>query len=177
MKVTQSCTTFGNCTGHGILQARILEWVAFPFSRGSSQPGGFLHCRQILYQLSHQGSRLISKGHRTKLQFQFSEANVLRKGSQEAICLKFGGVEGNIDGLLDPYRVFLSSILLKGRPGLVTCHLQIEQSGSDRCHIETKLSRTVTSLLGARSFSGLCRLAPRNPVAVLEAALWRSPCR
>ena len=23
---------------HGILPARILEWVAFPFSRGSSQP-------------------------------------------------------------------------------------------------------------------------------------------
>ena len=23
---------------HGILQARILEWVAFPFSMGSSQP-------------------------------------------------------------------------------------------------------------------------------------------
>ena len=23
---------------HGILQARILEWVAFPFSRGFSQP-------------------------------------------------------------------------------------------------------------------------------------------
>ena len=26
-------------TVHGIIQARILEWVAFPFSRGSSQPG------------------------------------------------------------------------------------------------------------------------------------------
>ena len=25
-------------TVHGILQTRILEWVAFPFSRGSSQP-------------------------------------------------------------------------------------------------------------------------------------------
>ena len=25
-------------TVHGILQARILEWVAFPFCRGSSQP-------------------------------------------------------------------------------------------------------------------------------------------
>ena len=25
-------------TDHGILQVRILEWVAFPFSRGSSQP-------------------------------------------------------------------------------------------------------------------------------------------
>ena len=84
---------------HGILQARILEWVAIPFFRGSSQPkyqtqvsciaGGFftvwatreaprlewvaissrqgifptqgsnpglLHCRRILYFLSHQGS-------------------------------------------------------------------------------------------------------------------------
>ena len=27
-----------DCTIHGILQARILEWVAFPFSRGFSQP-------------------------------------------------------------------------------------------------------------------------------------------
>ena len=26
-------------TIHGILQARILEWVAIPFSRGSSKPG------------------------------------------------------------------------------------------------------------------------------------------
>ena len=25
-------------TVHGILQARILEWVAIPYSRGSSQP-------------------------------------------------------------------------------------------------------------------------------------------
>ena len=25
-------------TAHGILQAKILEWVAFPFSKGSSQP-------------------------------------------------------------------------------------------------------------------------------------------
>ena len=33
---------------HGILQARILEWVAIPFSRGSSQPRllnlDLLHC-------------------------------------------------------------------------------------------------------------------------------------
>ena len=27
-----------DCTAHGILQAGILEWAAFPFSRGSSQP-------------------------------------------------------------------------------------------------------------------------------------------
>ena len=28
-----------DCTVHGILQARILEWVAFPFSRESPNPG------------------------------------------------------------------------------------------------------------------------------------------
>ena len=102
MKVGQSCPTPCNpmdYTVHGILQTRILEWVAIPFSRGSSQPRdwtqiscvaggfftswatreaqeywmgrlsllqgmfltqelnrGFLNCRQILYQLSYQGS-------------------------------------------------------------------------------------------------------------------------
>ena len=41
MKVAQLCLTLCDpmdYTVHGILQARILEWVAFPFSRGSSQP-------------------------------------------------------------------------------------------------------------------------------------------
>ena len=41
VKVTQLCPTLCNpmdYTVHEILQARILEWVAFPFSRGSSQP-------------------------------------------------------------------------------------------------------------------------------------------
>ena len=48
---------------HGIFHARILEWVAIPFSRekgilfltqGSNL--GLKHCRRILYYLSHQGS-------------------------------------------------------------------------------------------------------------------------
>ena len=30
--------TLSGSSVHGILQARILEWVAIPFSRGSSQP-------------------------------------------------------------------------------------------------------------------------------------------
>ena len=89
-------------TVHGIPQARILEWVAFPFSRGSSQPRspavqvdslpaepqgkpknagvgslsllqrifstrelnwGLLHCRQILCQLSYEGSPIWSVSH------------------------------------------------------------------------------------------------------------------
>ena len=102
VKVTQSCWTLCDpmdYTVHGILQARILEWVAVPFSRDLPNPGikprfpalqadslpaesqrkpkntgvgslsllqrifptqesnqGLLHCRQILYQLSCQGS-------------------------------------------------------------------------------------------------------------------------
>ena len=40
VKVAQSCPTLCSpmdYTVHGILQARILEWVAFSFSRRSSQ--------------------------------------------------------------------------------------------------------------------------------------------
>ena len=41
VKLAQSCLTLWDpmdYTVHEILQARVLEWVAFPFSRGSSQP-------------------------------------------------------------------------------------------------------------------------------------------
>ena len=41
VKGAQSCPTICDpldYTVHGILQARILEWVAYPFHRGSSQP-------------------------------------------------------------------------------------------------------------------------------------------
>ena len=97
--MSDSLQPHGLYTIHGILQARILEWVVFPFSRGSFQPRdqtqasclqadslpaepqgkpkntevgslsllqqilptqelnqNLLHCRQILYYLSYQGS-------------------------------------------------------------------------------------------------------------------------
>ena len=41
VKAAPSCPTLCDPMDYrvrGILQARILEWVAFPFSRGSSQP-------------------------------------------------------------------------------------------------------------------------------------------
>ena len=65
-EVTQSCPTLCDpvdCSPpgssvHGILQARILEWVAISFSREFSQPrdGTWVSCRETLYPLSHQGS-------------------------------------------------------------------------------------------------------------------------
>ena len=63
VKVTQLCPTLCNPMSqvHGILQTRILEWVVVSFSWGifptqGSNPG-LLHCRQILYHLSHKGSK------------------------------------------------------------------------------------------------------------------------
>ena len=78
VKSLQSCPILGDpmdCSPpgssvHGILQARIQEWVALPFSRGSSGPRDQTHisyvsCRQVLYPLSHQGTlgMLLTKVH------------------------------------------------------------------------------------------------------------------
>ena len=59
-KKSESCSVVsdsGHSTVHGILQARtlsrILEWVAFPFSRGSSQPRDWT-------QVSHTADRFLT---------------------------------------------------------------------------------------------------------------------
>ena len=67
IEVAQSCLTLCNpidcslpgSSVHGILQARIMEWVAISFSRDLPDPGiepGLPHCRQTVYRLSYQGS-------------------------------------------------------------------------------------------------------------------------
>ena len=72
MLVTQSCLTLTtipypthmDCclpvsSLHDISQARILVWVAIPFSMETPTQGlnmDLLYCRQIVYYLSHQGS-------------------------------------------------------------------------------------------------------------------------
>ena len=58
---------------HWIIQTKVLEWVAIPFSRGSFQSrdqtwvscptGSLLHFRWILYWLSQQGSPLWKAHH------------------------------------------------------------------------------------------------------------------
>ena len=69
--VAQSCPTLCNpmdcsmpgSSVHGILQARILEWVASSFQEIFLTEGlnpSLLHCRQILYSLSHEGSPKIA---------------------------------------------------------------------------------------------------------------------
>ena len=63
VRVAQSCPTLCDpmdYTVPGILQARILEWVAFPFCRRSSQPRGSVITCLIYFSLlleckSHEG--------------------------------------------------------------------------------------------------------------------------
>ena len=70
VKVIQSYLILYNpvdCTVHGILQAKLLEWVTFPLLQGifptqGSNPG-LPHCRQILYQFCHKGSPRILEWH------------------------------------------------------------------------------------------------------------------
>ena len=72
VQVTQSCPTLWDpvdcsppCSSvHGIFQARVLEWGAISFSRGSSWPRDWTQVSSIvskaLYRLSHKGSPVIS---------------------------------------------------------------------------------------------------------------------
>ena len=67
-EVAQLCPTLCNAMDcslpsfsvHGIFQARVLEWVAISFSRGSSRPRDstqvLLIVGRCFYRLSHQGS-------------------------------------------------------------------------------------------------------------------------
>ena len=83
---------------HGILQARILEWVIISFSRGSSQPrdqtwgswiaGGLLHCRRLLYWLSHQGSPECNQFHSLRGQSSPSSPSLkwTSKTASQVVC-------------------------------------------------------------------------------------------
>ena len=54
MEVAQSCLILFDtmdCVVHGILQARVLEWVAFPFSRVSSHPRDWTQVSCIVGEL------------------------------------------------------------------------------------------------------------------------------
>ena len=83
---------------HGILQARILEWVAMPFSRGSSQPGdrtrvSYVSCidRQVPYPLALSW----------EVQFQvYSKA--IRSFSIISYSVQFSSVAGSCPTLCNP---------------------------------------------------------------------------
>ena len=76
---SMDCSPPGS-SAHGILQARILEWIVLPFSRGifltqGLNPGLWIS-RWILYHLNHEGSPLNDWG---SCSSNFSESNFPEK--------------------------------------------------------------------------------------------------
>ena len=91
MKVAQSCQTLCmDCTVHEILQARTLEWVAFPFSRESSQSRGRTQVSCIaggfFYQLNHSGSPRILEW----VAYPFSRASSQLRNWTRVSCIAGG---------------------------------------------------------------------------------------
>ena len=96
---------------HGIFQARGLEWGShfllqgiFP-TQGSNL--GLLHCKQMLYPLSHQGSPM---RHLEVVKFTIRQCNdgrwVSREGGMSGLInhlmgteLQFGKMKSSVDGL------------------------------------------------------------------------------
>ena len=104
-------------TIHGILQSRILEWVAFPFifpAQGSNP--GVLHFMRILYQLSHKGSPRILEW----VAYPFSSGSSQPRNQTGVPCIA-GGFFTNwvIRGL---GKIFLEKIL-----SFHTCFLNLIQ--------------------------------------------------
>ena len=78
LKIPQLCPTLCDpmdCTVHGILQARILKWVAFPFSRGSSQT-------RDRTQVSHIAGRFFTS-------WATREAQKTRRGQSNQAAVQF----------------------------------------------------------------------------------------
>ena len=78
VKVAQSCPTLCDpmdYTLHRLLQARILEWVAMPFSRGSSQPRGQM-------QVSHFAGGFFTIWANREVLPLWSSSNFVGRGTQ-----------------------------------------------------------------------------------------------
>ena len=81
------------CIVHGILQARILEWVGslsllqgiFPTQESSP---GLPHCRRILYQLSHKGNQACTE-FQTGTKVLRSQWWEIRMGCQDRVVTAF----------------------------------------------------------------------------------------
>ena len=93
--VAQSCLTLCNPVDcslpgfsvHGILQARILEWVSISLLQGifpiqGSNPG-ILHCRQILYHWDTKAEGSVNACFREKKNWEEKQVEFSRRSTQE----------------------------------------------------------------------------------------------
>ena len=96
VKVTQSCPTLCgpmDYTVHGILQARIRQCVAFPFSRGPSQPRDWT-------QVSHIAGRFFTSWATREAQEYWSGYPILTPADLPHLGIKLGSPALQVDSLL-----------------------------------------------------------------------------
>ena len=67
---------FNSLWPHGILQTRILEWIVFPFSRGSYQP-------RVWTQVSHIAGRFFTSWATREAQEYWLPLNTCKKKNQK----------------------------------------------------------------------------------------------
>ena len=111
-------------TVHGILHTRILEWVAFPFSRGSSQPknrtrvsctaGGFFY-RELIKQTrpssKHFTYLIVLIILRRKYSYYSLFTEIKDGGSEKSTFLRFSSVAQSCPTLCDPMDYTVHGIL------------------------------------------------------------------
>ena len=124
MKVTQlylilcdlkDCSPPGSSV-HGILQARILEWVALLPSPcdlpNSGMHRSLLYYREILYHLSHQGSPRILEW----VAYPFSRGYSPPRNQQDSPTLQIDSLPAELIALLKLLLRKLSKVFMLPRP-------------------------------------------------------------
>ena len=144
----------------GMLQARILEWVAMPSSRRSLQSMDRLfstqglnpdlpHCRQIIYQLSHKGSPRILEW----VAYPFSNRYFWpRNREQESSALQADSLPTELSGK--------SNLYYKSQQKDDSCFPKSRSLGLLQFRISCNLSFIFK--LEENSFTMLCWFLPSN---------------
>ena len=166
--VTQSCPTLCNpmncsppgSSAHGIFQVRILEWIAFPFSRGSSQPRD-----QTWVSPGLQADSLPSEPPRKPIVYDPARNVSSAKGQRPGLgpCLGTDGCWVRRLGLCASYPYHIPPVLAAAPLGLP----HITQGKSPRLLGSSTHIASITK--PQRHFSNL---PPGPPISLPSASTW-----
>ena len=142
VQVAQSCPTLCDPTDytvHGILQARILEWVPFPFSRRSSQ-------HRDRTQVSHIAGGFFTNWATREVQEYWSGELIPSPGDLLDSGIELGSTSGQVDSLPAelPGKPFYPKPLLQGtaRKGMWEVNVRSREIYSFFCCILQRFPKT-----------------------------------
>ena len=118
------CSLTGSSV-HGIFQARILEQLAIPFSRGSSWPSDqTLHCRWIIYHLSQKPhSQLWRVADTYNSHICLHSGN--RNGHNPVLTQCFSNSDGKLKLRTIKFASFMFALNLNSHLSLLISHLRV----------------------------------------------------